>query len=169
VYTFLTAWKSAADHLPHPVDRVVDHLGLIDGVRQASSARLTELREDHPWIDVALESLRRQFVPIARDELFALWEEHDVVNQIVEGGARKASQSPLDLFIDPSVDALLKGDDPYRRYGRTGQRKDKRTRYFSGRSTNPSQGRRRRTGTHLIHNGCSSLHGRAPEWPRSTR
>jgi hypothetical protein len=105
--TFLTAWKSAADHLPHPADKAVDHLGLIDGVRQASSARLTELREDYPWIDAALEPLRRQFVPIAREDLFALWDEHNVVNEIIRRGVQSAAQSPLDLFLDPSPYALL--------------------------------------------------------------
>src|SRR5690606_28643499 len=73
--TFLTAWKTAALHLPHPSDRSVDHLGLIEGVRHASRTRLAELREDYPWIDAALEPLRRQFVPIAKEELFDLWRE----------------------------------------------------------------------------------------------
>ena len=60
----------------------MDHLGLIEGVRRASSARLEELREDYPWIDPALRPLGRQFVPIEREELFALWDEFGVIREI---------------------------------------------------------------------------------------
>jgi hypothetical protein len=62
--TFLTAWKTAAEHVPSPQRYAVDHLGLIEGVRRASNARLTELGEDYPWINLVLSPLRRQFVPI---------------------------------------------------------------------------------------------------------
>jgi hypothetical protein len=48
--TFLTAWNTAAEHLPAPQCQAVDHLGLSEGVRRASNARLTELGEDVPDI-----------------------------------------------------------------------------------------------------------------------
>jgi hypothetical protein len=106
--TFLTAWRSAAAHIPHPNDRAVDHLGLIDGVRRASSARLTELREDYPWIDAALEPLRRQFVPIFRDELFELWHNHNVVETILSDAEENHWLAPIDVFIDHNATALLR-------------------------------------------------------------
>jgi hypothetical protein len=105
--TFLTAWKSAADHVPPPADRVVDHLGLIDGVRRASNARLAELREDYPWIDSALEPLRRQFVPITKEELFALWEAHDVSQRILSDAERHQWLAPIGMSIEGDVSALL--------------------------------------------------------------
>ena len=101
--TFLTAWKTAAEHLPSPQGLAVDHLGLNEGVRQASTARLNELREDYPWIDLALEPLRRQFVPIPRDDLFELWREKDVSKSIRE----TAGLAPIGVFIEDSPTALL--------------------------------------------------------------
>ena len=92
--TFLTAWKSAAEHGPQPASLVVDHLGLIEGVRRASSARLAELGEDYPWIDSALRPLGRQFVPIERHDLFALWDASGVINNIL-------SKSKKDGFLAP--------------------------------------------------------------------
>ncbi len=105
--TFLTAWKSAADHTPSPKDRIVDHLGLIDGVRHASSTRLAELREDYPWIDSALEPLRRQLVPIARSDLFGLWKGANVVAQILNDAKRNDWLAPIDLFLKADLEALL--------------------------------------------------------------
>ena len=106
--TFLTAWKWAADHNPPPKDRVVDHLGLIDGVRHASSTRLAELREDYPWIEAALKPLHRQFVPIPRDDLFALWEKQDVVKRILRDAQAQGWLAPIDLFLKRDPEALLK-------------------------------------------------------------
>jgi hypothetical protein len=105
--TFLTAWKSAADHGSPPKDLVVDHLGLIDGVRRASSSRLAELREDYPWIDSALEPLRRQLVPIPRAELFALWKKQGVVDHILTNAQLNGWLAPIDLFIKSDPAALL--------------------------------------------------------------
>jgi hypothetical protein len=102
--TFLAAWKTAAEHSPSPQSQAVDHFGLKEGVRQASSARLTELREDYPWIDLALEPLRRHFVPISKKELFDLWQENNVSQRIRDNGGL----APIGVFIDEnSQDALL--------------------------------------------------------------
>jgi len=80
--TFLTAWQTAADHQPATPGLAVDHRGLTEGVRKASRARLTELLEDYPWIEKALEPLRGHFVPISKDELFALWQQAQVSKTI---------------------------------------------------------------------------------------
>lgn len=105
--TFLTAWKFAAEHIPPPQDRVVDHLGLIDGVRHASSTRFAELREDYPWIGTVLEPLRRQFVPIPREELFALWERFRVVQEILMKSREHQWLAPIGIIDDNSPTALL--------------------------------------------------------------
>jgi hypothetical protein len=105
--TFLTAWKSAAEHTPPPSDRVVDHLGLIDGVRRASSTRLTELREDYPWIDLALEPLRRQFVPIQKTDLFALWAKDRVVQSILDNARKNRWLAPIGVLDESSLGSLL--------------------------------------------------------------
>jgi hypothetical protein len=105
--TFLTAWKSAAEHVPPARTRVVDHLGLIEGVRNASRARLAELREDLPWIDAALVPLRRQFVPMLRDELYALWSDYDVVDKLLEDAEEGAWLLPLAVFLQNDNAGLL--------------------------------------------------------------
>jgi hypothetical protein len=105
--TFLTAWKTAAEHQPPPQMQAVDHLGLNEGVRRASSARLTELREDYPWIDLVLEPLRRHFVPIPKAELFQLWQEQRVTERVRERGSDLGWLTPIGVFLEGSDDALL--------------------------------------------------------------
>jgi hypothetical protein len=106
--TFLTAWKTAAEHLPAPPRQAVDHLGINEGVRRASSARLTELREDYHWIDLVLEPLRRQFVPIPKADLFTLWRSQRVTERILKETSSGGWLAPIGVFIDKdNQDALL--------------------------------------------------------------
>lgn len=95
--TFLAAWEKAAEHTPAPTDRAVDHLGLIEGVRHASSVRLEELREDYRWIDSALGALRGEFVPIEGKDLFAIWKKSRVVQQIINEAGKRNWLAPIEL------------------------------------------------------------------------
>ncbi|MBL8233134.1 MAG: hypothetical protein JNL98_31840 [Bryobacterales bacterium] len=106
--TFLTAWKSAAEHRPALQAQVVDHLGLSEGVRMASSARLTELREDYPWIDLALAPLSGKLVPIAKADLFDLWKEARVTERITQQAERSRWLLPIGVAIENSPEALLR-------------------------------------------------------------
>ena len=81
--TFMTAWRVAAEH-GEPPETPVDHLGLLEGVRKASGDRLAELSEDYPWVRVALEPLRGQEVPIARESLAELWRTAGTYEQVVQ-------------------------------------------------------------------------------------
>lgn len=105
--SFLIAWKKAAEHKPAPPDRSVDHLGLSDGVRSASSSRLEELYEDYPWIKLALEALRRQFVPLERERLFELWQQANVVKDIRDGGSSNPKSMPVKFLEGDDLAALL--------------------------------------------------------------
>lgn len=105
--TFLTAWKTAAEHVPPPQKQVVDHLGINEGVRQASKARMTELKEDYPWIDLVLAPLRRQFVPIEKQSLFELWKAQKVTERILEQASGEGWLAPIGMIIEHSPDALL--------------------------------------------------------------
>lgn len=80
--TFLTAWSEAARHAPAPADKVVDHFGLLEGVRRASSARLSELREDYPWIQLTLDPLQGQMVPMDFENLKASWRQSNTETEI---------------------------------------------------------------------------------------
>lgn len=105
--TFLTAWKTAANHVPAPTDRVVDHNGLIDGVRTASGARLRELREDYPWIDPALKALKRQLVPMPLNELFLLWTDANVLQSILKDARNEPKNAPIGLHETNNLQTLL--------------------------------------------------------------
>lgn len=105
--TFLIAWKRAVERQFAPQDRVVDHLGLIDGVREASKNRLNELYEDYPWIKNALDALRRECVPMARDDLFRLWAEKGVVADIMRSANTTKFQSAPIGFSDGDERANL--------------------------------------------------------------
>ncbi|TCO68954.1 hypothetical protein EV655_12019 [Rhodovulum euryhalinum] len=104
--SFLTAWKKAAEHNPAPTGRAVDHLGLQEGVRQASRSRLEELYEDYPWIRPALEALRRQFVPMEREQLFELWASEHVVVRIRQDAA-EGLRTPVKFLAGDEPSALL--------------------------------------------------------------
>lgn len=105
--TFLTAWQRASEHHPPPSGRAVDHLGLIEGVRKASSTRLAELREDYRWIDAALAALKGQFVPIERYELLDIWEGSQVVQGILKEARAGQWLAPVQLADDKDPEALL--------------------------------------------------------------
>ncbi len=104
--SFLTAWKKAAEHYPAPVGRAVDHLGLQEGVRWASRSRLEELYEDYPWIQPALDALRRQFVPMERQQLLAIWAAEHVIDRIREN-ASSESRTPVKFLAGDEPSALL--------------------------------------------------------------
>jgi hypothetical protein len=105
--TFLRAWKEAAGRVPAPTDRAIDHLGLLDGVRSASQDRLNELYEDYEWIRPSLEALRRQFVPMSREQLFQLWENSRVMAAINSSTNGEVSKTPARLTDNPTPEALL--------------------------------------------------------------
>ena len=105
--TFLAAWKKAAERVPVPSDRAIDHLGLLDGVRSASQSRLNELYEDYEWIRPSLEALKRQFVPMSRDQLFQLWEESRVLLAIESSTHGEVWKTPAGLADSPGPEALL--------------------------------------------------------------
>lgn len=105
--TFLTAWKKAAEHTPAPLDRAVNHLGLLEGVRSASQARLNELYEDYEWIRPSLEALKRQFVPMSREQLLQLWRDNGVIENITNGSTGQVAHVPASLTEGNELDALL--------------------------------------------------------------
>lgn len=105
--SFLAAWKKAAEHYPAPAGLAVDHLGLQEGVRWASRSRLEELYEDYPWIQPALEALRRQFVPIEREHLFEIWADARVIDKIREAASQEELRTPVKFQAGDEPSALL--------------------------------------------------------------
>jgi hypothetical protein len=72
--TFLTAWRSAAEHSPASETAVVSPKALIEGVRRASEVRMAELQEDYGEFTQLLEQLQGEFVPMTKARLFDLWK-----------------------------------------------------------------------------------------------
>ena len=105
--SFLTAWRKAAEHDPPPTGRAVDHLGLLDGVRSASTSRLSELYEDYPWIEPTLQALRRQFVPMEREQLYELWANKNVVSAIASLSNDQPRNAPVGFSDGDQLSALL--------------------------------------------------------------
>lgn len=104
--TFLIAWKKAAERRPSPEGKAVDHLGLLDGVRSASTSRLEELYEDYPWIKPALGALRRQHVPMEQSQLFNLWNSENVIGAIRDDSA-EPRYTPVKFLAGDELSALL--------------------------------------------------------------
>ncbi len=103
--TFLTAWRVAAEHSPAPNYRAVDHLGINEGVRQASSDRLTELSEDYPWVRTVLEPLRDAAVPIERSQLENIWRTNRTVERVIADARRLRWLAPIELELGDGGEA----------------------------------------------------------------
>ncbi len=93
--SFLKVLKTAADHVPIPVDTAIDFSGIQEGVREASENRLSELQEDYPWVSMTLDPLRRLLVPCDREEIYSRWHEAKVVENILR--RFEGTSSPLSL------------------------------------------------------------------------
>jgi hypothetical protein len=81
--TFLRALKYAAENLPAPIDTAIDHLGIHEGVRKASENRIDDLKEDYPWVQLALQGLKGLLVPCLPEEMIGKWKESgDLMGQL---------------------------------------------------------------------------------------
>lgn len=79
---FLTALQAATDSASKQYpDKpyVIHHEAIKDGVREASTARVTELHDEYQWIDPALQCIKDQqkTVPIDRSDLETIWLKND--------------------------------------------------------------------------------------------
>ena len=61
---------------------VIHYEGLKEGVREASTIRISELREDYPWIELLLAPLSGMTVPCTEKELKERWSEAEVLDKI---------------------------------------------------------------------------------------
>ena len=80
--SFLIALKEAADRASSSTPTAIDHVGINAGVLKASDTRLEELREDHPWVDSALDALSGLTVPCAAIDVIDLWRKAETVRLI---------------------------------------------------------------------------------------
>ena len=93
---FLTALHAAIDSASKQYSEkpyAIHHEAIKDGVREASTARVTELHEEYQWIDPALQCIKDQqkTVPIDRSDLETIWLKNNAaVLQTIESMRDKA-------------------------------------------------------------------------------
>ena len=79
--------------------------GIKQGVQEASSIRLAELREDYPWVRQVLNPLEGMTVPAAAQELYARWRESGVLEAIqasaVNDGAGREEDDGTRPYLPP--------------------------------------------------------------------
>jgi hypothetical protein len=80
--TFLYCLRSAAQSPLIPEASAIDYKDIINGVRDASRQRLTELEEEYPWVSAVLEPLRGVHVPALREEFTSRWEAGSTIREI---------------------------------------------------------------------------------------
>lgn len=69
----------------------LNHEGIRRGVQSASQIRVAEMREDIPWVSIAVEPLRGQQVPIDPSLVLDLWAEDRLADQLHLEMSRAAS------------------------------------------------------------------------------
>ncbi|WP_141456315.1 hypothetical protein [Pseudoxanthomonas sp. z9] len=96
--TFLKVMRTAASEndLDNP-RTAMNHLGIIQGVREASGDRLRELEEDYPWISTALKPLRGLLVPCEPAEVYGKWKHDDTVDVIKS--RYSGASAPIELVV----------------------------------------------------------------------
>ena len=83
--SFLAALRKAAEDTRdrYPEHNYALHYESIKrGVQHASEIRRGELREDYPWVDVLLEPLKGMVVPIAFEDIAAVWDKQNVLDKL---------------------------------------------------------------------------------------
>lgn len=99
---FLKALKVAASFVSGSATMVFTPEALQDGVRQASSVRVTEIGEDYPWVPDALNPLRGVVVPCEPSTVLWLWRQKKTVQAILS--KYRGVKAPLELALAELLD-----------------------------------------------------------------
>lgn len=89
--SFLSALSKAVaytreEHASHRY--AIHHEGIRRGVQVASKTRVQEIREDMPWVHLAIQPLSGQRVPIDEQQVVKAWEEADLIELLQEEAKR---------------------------------------------------------------------------------
>ena len=105
--SFMVAMGRAANAADERTTRPIDHRGIYEGVRAASRVRVDELREDHPWIRVALDDLSGLVVPCPPRSFISQWRTRRTATRIREstwqGISGDVPPDPISLASGASV------------------------------------------------------------------
>lgn len=106
--SFLQALRKAAEDTAerYPDHEYALHFDSIKrGVQAASDTRVTELREDYPWVDRVLRPLEGMTVPCKFDEISKLWKENHVLDSLTKDIEQDAVKLPP-LHIEENAQGI---------------------------------------------------------------
>ncbi len=107
--SILLAFKSAAEWTAerHPSHKFALHYqGIQQGVVEASTNRIREIKEDYPWVGPLLEALKGATVPLTVEELHVRWTESCI--QLSLNAAQKEQRLPPRSYSNtPNLQALV--------------------------------------------------------------
>lgn len=109
--SFLLALREAAREGAQQQHLAIDYKGINTGVLKASETRLDELKEDHPWVEIALRALEGLTVPCPREDFLARWEERSTMDAIRSASSESRPTAPIELDLSADNDqeeSLLK-------------------------------------------------------------
>ena len=95
--SFLAALRRAVEDTrdEHPEHRYALHYESIKrGVQEASKIRVSEIREDYPWMDQVLTPLDRMVVPCPFDEIAERWRSEGVLDRLTEEAGQDEVKLP---------------------------------------------------------------------------
>ena len=90
--SFIVAIGRAAESAVPNTATPIDYRGIHEGVRAASTTRVDELREDHPWITTVLNDLEGLTVPCSPGQLMRRWRDRKTARRVRDSGG--GSESP---------------------------------------------------------------------------
>lgn len=90
--------RAAALATPDDEPQVFHHRAIHEGVREAAEIRAREIKEDFPWADQALETLRDMVVPCSASDVLGAWEYANLEELLEKNPeARRRARSGGDL------------------------------------------------------------------------
>ena len=95
--SFLAALRTAAEDTAneHPDhEYALHHDSIKRGVQAASTIRVLELQEDHPWVHRAMSALAGMVVPLEFDEIADRWQSRGVLDELGRQVARDEVKLP---------------------------------------------------------------------------
>ena len=95
--SFLAALRTAAEDTAneHPDhEYALHHDSIKRGVQAASTIRVLELQEDHPWVHRAMSALAGLLVPLEFDEIAERWQSRGVLDELARQVARNEVKLP---------------------------------------------------------------------------
>lgn len=95
--SFLAALRTAADDTANnrsEYEYALHYDSIKRGVQEASKIRVSELREDYPWVDRAMRPLEGMVVPCVFREIEDRWQSEGVLERLAQEMEQKAVKLP---------------------------------------------------------------------------